>query len=63
VVEPPRPVPQPAVPLGDDGLRMTRIHDNGTAYARDTKFQVSRTLAGQIAYQVEEEDRLLIFDA
>lgn len=28
-----------------------------------TKFQVSRTLAGSIAYRVEEEDRLLIFDA
>ncbi|WP_426622935.1 integrase core domain-containing protein [Leifsonia sp. McL0607] len=63
VVEPPRPVPQPAAPLGDDGLRMTRIHDNGTVYARGTKFQVSRTLAGSIAYRVEEDDRLLIFDA
>jgi hypothetical protein len=31
--------------------------------ARGTKFQVSRTLAGQTAYRVEEEDRLLIFDA
>lgn len=41
---------------------MTRIHDNGTVYARGTKFQVSRTLAGQIAYRVEESDRLLIFD-
>jgi len=63
VVEPPRPVPQAAAPVGDDGLRMTRIHDNGTVYARGTKFQVSRTLAGQIAYRVEEDDRLLVFDA
>jgi hypothetical protein len=63
VIEPPRPIPQPAAPTGDDGVRMTRIHDNGTVYARGTKFQVSRTLAGAIAYRVEEDDRLLIFDA
>jgi transposase InsO family protein len=62
VVEAPRPPAQPAAPLGDDGLRMTRIHDNGTVYARGAKFQVSRTLAGSIAYRVEEVDRLLIFD-
>jgi putative transposase len=63
VVEPLRPVPQPAVPAGENGLRMTRIHDNGTVYARGAKFQVSRTLAGSIAYRVEEDDRLLIFDS
>ncbi|WP_460581598.1 integrase core domain-containing protein, partial [Humibacter ginsengisoli] len=63
VIEPPRPIPQPAAPVGDDGVRMTRIRDNGTVYARGTKFQVSRTLAGAIAYRVEENDRLLIFDA
>ena len=63
VAEPPKPVPQAAAPIGDDGLRMTRIHDNGTVYARGTKFQVSRTLAGAIAYRVEELDRLMIFDA
>lgn len=63
VVEPPRPIPQPAAPTGDDGIRMTRIHDNGTVYARGAKFQVSRTLAGAIVYRVEEDDRLLIFDA
>lgn len=62
VVEPPRPIPQPAAPARDDGIRMTRIRDNGTVYARGTKFQVSRTLAGAIAYRVEEDDRLLIFD-
>jgi transposase InsO family protein len=63
VIEPPRPIPQPAAPIGDDGVRMTRIRSNGTVYARGTKFQVSRTLAGAIAYRVEEDDRLLIFDA
>jgi putative transposase len=63
VVEPPRPPAQPAAPVGENaGLRMTRIQDNGTVYARGTKFQVSRTLVGQIAYRIEEDDRLLIFD-
>ncbi len=56
MVEPPRPVPQPAAPVArHDGIRMTRIRDNGTVYARGTKFQVSRTLAGTIAYRLEED--------
>jgi len=64
VVEPPRPVPKPAAPVGEiDALRMTRIHDNGTVYARGTKFQISRTLAGSIAYRIEEDDQLMIFDS
>ncbi|MGH1524104.1 integrase core domain-containing protein [Leifsonia sp. L25] len=64
VVEPPRPPAQPAAPIGDkEGPWETRIQTNGTVYARGTKFQVSRTLAGQIAYRLEEDDRLLIFDA
>lgn len=64
VVEAPRPPAQPAAPVGEnEGPWMTRIQTNGTVYARGTKFQVSRTLAGQIAYRVEEQDRLLIFDA
>jgi putative transposase len=63
-VEAPRPVPHPAAPLADsDGLRMTRIRDNGTVYARGTKFQVSRTLAGAIAYRLEDDDSLQIFDS
>ena len=62
-VEAPRPVPHPEAPRGDsDGTRMTRIRDNGTVYARGTKFQVSRTLAGTIAYRLEDDDRLQIFD-
>jgi len=64
VVEPPRPPAQPAAPVGEnEGPWMTRIQANGTVYARGAKFQVSRSLAGQIAYRVEENDRLLIFDA
>jgi putative transposase len=64
VVEPPRPVPHPAAPVAEDeGLRMPRIRDNGTVYARGTKFQVSRILAGTIAYRLEEDDHLLVFDS
>ncbi len=63
-VEAPRPVPHPAALLADsDGMRMTRIRDNGTVYARGTKFQVSRTLAGTIAYRLEDENGLQIFDS
>ena len=62
-VEPPRPVPQPAAPLGDgEGVRVTRIRDNGTVFIRQTRFHVSRTLAGTIAYLVEEDAALLVFD-
>jgi len=63
-VEPPRPVPQPAAPLGDgEGVRVTRIRDNGTVVVRQTRFHVSRTLAGTIAYLVEEDAALLVFDS
>ena len=63
-VEPPRPVPHTAAPVGvNDDTRMTRIRDNGTVFARSTKFRVSRTLAGTLAYLFEEDDRLLVFDS
>lgn len=54
-VEQPRPVPQPAAPAGDEGIWMPSIHDNDTVHARGAKFQVSRTLAGAIAFRVEED--------
>lgn len=59
---PPRPVPQPAAPSTDAGVRVTRIRDNGTVFARRALFQTSRTLAGPIAYLVEEEHALMVFD-
>lgn len=62
VVEPPRPVPQAAVPKSDDGIRMTRIRDTGSVVVRRIRFQTSRTLAGSTAYIVEEEETVLIFD-
>ena len=59
---PPRPVPQLAAPSTDGGVRVTRIRDNGTVFARRALFQTSRTLAGAIAYLVEEEHALMVFD-
>lgn len=44
-------------------MRVTRIRDNGTVFARRTLFQTSRTLAGAIAYLVEEEHALMVFDS
>jgi len=59
--EPPRPTPRPAAPL-PDGVRLTRIRDNGTVFVRGIRFQVSRTLFGTLAYLVETETSLLVFD-
>ena len=56
-------MPQPAAPLGDvDGVRVTHIRDNGTAVVRQTRFLVSRMLAGAIAYLIEDVAALLVFD-
>jgi putative transposase len=60
--DPPRPVPQRALIAAIDGKRMTRVRDNGTVFARGTKFHVSRTLFGTLVYLVEEPDRLLVLD-
>ena len=60
-VEPPRPTPRPA-PTLPDGVRMTRVRDNGTVFMRGTRFHVSRTLFGTLAYLVETEASLLVFD-
>jgi putative transposase len=60
VADPPRPIPQAAIPTVD-GVRVTKIRDNGTVVARGTRFHVSRTLAGQLAYLIEEQT-LLVFD-
>ena len=63
-VEAPRPVAHSVVPLADsDELRMTRTRDNGAARARGTKFEVSRNLTGTIAYRIEDDDSLQIFDS
>ena len=62
VVAPPRPTPRPALVLTPDGIRLTRIRDTGTVVVRAIRFQVSRTLAGSIAYIVETEHTVQIFD-
>jgi len=41
---------------------LTRIRDNGTVFVRGIRFQVSRTLFGTLAYLVETETSLLVFD-
>jgi putative transposase len=62
VVAPPRPTPRPALVLTPDGIRLTRIRDTGTVVVRAIRFQVSRTLAGSIAYIVETEHTVQVFD-
>ena len=62
VVAPPRPTPRPATVVTPDGIRMTRIRDTGTVFRRGTRFHVSRTLAGNLAYLVETDTSLLVFD-
>jgi transposase InsO family protein len=59
--EPPRPTPRPAATL-PDGVRLTRIRDNGTVFIRGIRFQVSRTLFGTLAYLVETDASLMVFD-
>jgi putative transposase len=61
VVEAPRPKPRPA-PALPDGIRMTRIRDNGTVVVRQIRFHVSRTLTGNLVYLVEADTALLVFD-
>ncbi|GGK92848.1 hypothetical protein GCM10007382_11300 [Salinibacterium xinjiangense] len=41
---------------------MTRVRGNGTIFLRGIRFHVSRTLAGNLAYLVETETSLLVFD-
>ena len=45
-VEPPRSRPRPAPSL-PDGVRMTRVRDNGTFFMRGTRFRASRTVTSR----------------
>jgi putative transposase len=59
--EAPRPIPRPA-PTLPDGIRLTRVRDNGTVVVRSIRFHVSRTLTGMIVFLVEADEALLVFD-
>jgi transposase InsO family protein len=59
--EAPRPAARNASLL-PDGVRLTRIRDNGTVFARGTRFHVNRTLFGDVVSLVETEATLQVFD-
>jgi putative transposase len=59
--EAPRPAARNALLL-PDGVRLTRIRDNGTVFARGTRFHVNRTLFGDVVSLVESEASLQVFD-
>ena len=59
--EAPRPAARNALLL-PDGVRLTRIRDNGTVFARGTRFHVNRTLFGDVVSLVENKLSLQVFD-
>lgn len=59
--EPPRPKKQ-MKPVGWEKIRATRVSKNGMVQVRQTRFHVTRLLAGQIVYLVESDQNLLVFD-
>jgi len=59
--DPPRPRNQ-MQPVGWDGIRATRVARNGIVQVRQTRFHVTRLLAGQIVFLVETDQHLLVFD-
>lgn len=59
--DPPRPRNQMR-PVGWDGIRATRVARNGIVQVRQTRFHVTRLMAGRIVYLVETDQHLLIFD-
>jgi putative transposase len=54
-VEAPRPTPRSALLL-PDGVRLTRIRDNGTVFARGTRFHVSRTMFGAVVIRRQRQE-------
>jgi len=59
--EAPRPAGRNASLL-PDGVRLTPIRDNGTVFARGTRFHVNRTLFGDVVSLVESKASLQVFD-
>ena len=59
--DPPRPKKQ-MKPVGWEKIRATRVSTNGMVQVRQTRFHVTRLMAGQTVYLVETDQNLLIFD-
>ena len=59
--DPPRPRNRMR-PVGWDGIRRTRVAVNGIVQVRQTRFHVTRLLAGQTVYLLATDDHLLIFN-
>jgi transposase InsO family protein len=60
-VEPPRPR-NTQRPVGWDGIRATRVAKNGIVQVRQTRFHITRLLAGQVVYLIETDQHLLVFN-
>jgi putative transposase len=60
-VDEPHPSARSALLL-PDGVRLTRVRDNGTVFARGTRFHVTRTMIGAIVSLVETDTTLQVFD-
>lgn len=60
-VDEPHPSARSALLL-PDGVRLTRVRDNGTVFARGTRFHVTRTMVGAIVSLVETDAALQVFD-
>jgi putative transposase len=60
-VDEPHPSARSALLL-PDGVRLTRVRDNGTVFARGTRFHVTRTMIGNVVSLVETDTTLQVFD-
>ena len=49
-------------PVGWDGIRRTTVAANGIVQVRQTRFHVTRHLAGQSVYLIETDQHLIVFD-
>jgi len=59
--DPPRPRNQ-IRPVGWDGIRRTTVAVYGIVQVRQTRFHVTRLLAGQSVYLIETDQHLIVFD-
>lgn len=59
--DPPRPR-NTQRPVGWDGIRQTRVARNGIVQVRQTRFHITRKMAGQTVFLIETDQHLLVFD-